>query len=134
MLSAWSDAVTLPRPRVLIVDDNRDAADALAALVRLWGYECYCVYEPMHAFEVALVRQPDVVLTDIAMPSVNGFALAKMIRNHPGMRQPMLVAISAHGDEDHREEAVVAGFDHYLVKPAKPTDVESLLASLEVHA
>jgi CheY-like chemotaxis protein len=113
--------------RVLVVDDNRDAADGLARVLSLWGYECRCAYDAPGAFEAALEQRPDVVLSDLSMPHVEGTGLARMIRQQADEPMPLIVAVTAYGDEDHRREAMAAGFDHFLVKPVDGAELRSIL-------
>jgi CheY-like chemotaxis protein len=120
--------------RVLVVDDNQDAADALARLLSIWGHQCRCAYDAPDAFEAALEQRPDVVLSDLAMPHVEGTGLARMIRQQGDEPIPLLVAVTAHGDDDHRQEALAAGFDHFLVKPVNGVELKSVLDEYAVAA
>ncbi|HEX4590998.1 MAG TPA: response regulator [Gemmataceae bacterium] len=112
--------------RVLIVDDNRDAADSLAMLVTHWGYDARLAYGGAAALESALAGPPHVVLLDIGMPRMDGFRLASLMRKQTRLAGALLIAVTGYGDAAHRElwEAM---FDIYLVKPVDPSTVEQLL-------
>ena len=111
--------------RVLVVDDNRDAADGLARVISLWGHEVQTAYDRA-AVEIAASLAPDVVLLDIAMPGMDGPLMAQEICDH-AQRRPLLIAITGFHDEDTRQRAQVAGFDEYLIKPVDLTTLGSLL-------
>lgn len=121
-------AKATPR-RVLVVDDNVDAADSLAALLKLQGHETHAVYSGQEALERVESFRPDVVLVDIGLPRMNGYDLANRLREagHPALR---LVAITGYGQVEDRERAHAAGFDDYLVKPVEEPALERALARL----
>jgi CheY-like chemotaxis protein len=112
--------------RVLIVDDNRDAADSLAVLVTIWGYDARTAYDGATAFNSAMTGPPDVVFMDIAMPGMDGWHLANMLRRQARLADTLLVAITGYADEAHRRMWARTS-EHYLVKPVDPTTVERLL-------
>jgi DNA-binding response OmpR family regulator len=114
------------RLRVLVVDDDRDAADSLATLVELWGHDARIRYDAASAFEGACSYRPHVVLLDIGLPKIDGHQLAREIRQHAG-KEAILIAVTGYADEAHRSRCESA-FDHYLVKPAPLEEVERLLA------
>jgi len=116
--------------RVLVVDDNRDAADSLRTLVSLWGYECQVAYDGPAGLELARSFQPDCLLLDIAMPGMDGYALAALIRQQPGLAEAKLVALTAYSDQTHTQRALAAGFHYRLTKPADPSEIERLLTML----
>ena len=121
--------VTQPR-RVLVVDDNVDAAQTLAELLTLSGHEVRLVHEGLGAVAAAVAWRPDVVLLDIGLPGLNGFEVAKRIRLeavHPAM---VLVALTGYGQAADRQRSGEAGFDHHLVKPADFDEVEKILAAV----
>src|SRR5947199_2551513 len=108
--------------RIIVVDDEPDAADGLAALARLWGHDIQCVYDAASAFALAIAQPPDVILSDLAMPELDGLDLARMLRRQE-LPQPVLVAVTGYGDDQHRRDAIAAGFDHFFAKPAAPDDL-----------
>src|SRR5436190_16986776 len=119
------------RFRILVVDDNEDAADSLAVLLRLWGHEVRTAYTGEDALDMALDLKPDCMLLDIRMPGMDGYALAQRLRREPVLERSRLVALSAYSSEEHGRQAREAGFDHCLVKPADPTALEGLLTMLQ---
>jgi CheY-like chemotaxis protein len=115
--------------RVLVVDDNEDAARALATLVGLWGYEARAVLSGAAALTEAVEFRPDVVLCDLSMPEVDGCRVAEGLRRHAAHAGTLLVAVSAYGDEGHRQRAAYAGFHAHLVKPVEADGLHRLLRS-----
>ncbi len=112
--------------RVLIVDDNRDAADSLAQLVRLMGNEADVAYDAVTALAKTRSRLPDVVLCDIGLPGTDGYEVARQIRAFAGPRV-RLVAVSGYAQPEDVARATDAGFDAHVAKPADPDRIEQLL-------
>jgi CheY-like chemotaxis protein len=129
---AWNDGLSeLPaRLRILVADDNRDAADSLATLCHLWGHEARVAYDGPSALNLAAAEPPDVVLADLAMPGLGGDRLAREMRGVPGGHYFTLVAVTGYADTEYRDLAVAAGFDHYLVKPVEPSALAGLLSDI----
>ncbi|HKV08406.1 MAG TPA: ATP-binding protein [Thermoanaerobaculia bacterium] len=115
------------RCRVLIADDNRDSADSLSLLLELSGYETRTAHDGVEAIEAARAHGPDVALLDIGMPKVNGYEVARRIRQEPWGQRMLLVAITGWGQEDDKQQARDAGFDHHLTKPVDLEDLRALL-------
>jgi len=115
--------------RVLVVDDNRDAADSLSTLLRLLGAEVRVVYDGADAFNALANYRPNVVLLDIGMPGMDGHEVARQIRRLPHGREVTLVALTGWGQEEDRQRSRAAGFDFHLVKPASLEALRELLAS-----
>jgi CheY-like chemotaxis protein len=115
---------------VLVVDDNRDAADTLCALVGMWGHTARAAYDGAEALATARAFRPDCLFLDIGLPGSDGYSVARQLRRDPDLGRAKLVALTAYSSEDHARRAREAGFDHYLVKPADPKDVEGLLEML----
>jgi CheY-like chemotaxis protein len=113
--------------RILVVDDNADAAQTLTLLVGLWGYEAHAALDGFEALAEASDFNPDVVLCDLAMPGLNGYHVAEGLRRDTGNTEALLVAVTAHGDEDARRRAANAGFDAHFVKPIEADDLHRLL-------
>ncbi|MRX10178.1 response regulator [Pseudoduganella sp. FT25W] len=105
--------------RILVVDDNRDAADLVAELLALSGHVTAAVYGGEAGIESAAAFAPDVVLLDLGMPVVDGFAVAAAVRQLAVPVQPVLIAYSAWNDPATRSRAIESGFDDYLLKPAR---------------
>jgi PAS domain S-box-containing protein len=124
--AARAAAAPLAR-RVLVVDDNRDAADTLAALLELSGHEVKTAYGAREALEVSPEFRPEVVFLDIGMPEMNGFEVARRLRQHPQTREALLVAMTGWGQEEDRRRGREAGFDHHLVKPVSPESVDDVI-------
>jgi PAS domain S-box-containing protein len=116
--------------RIVVADDNEDAANSLSMILSLLGYEVRTAYDGRQAVEAAADFQPDVVFLDIGMPRLNGYDAARQIRNQPGGGDIMLIAITGWGQKEDRDQAKTAGFDHHLVKPVEVAVVKALLAQL----
>jgi PAS domain S-box-containing protein len=119
------------RHRVLIVDDNEDAAAALAEFLRLEGHQTWLAHDGFQAIEIAKATELDVVLMDIGMPRLDGFATAKCIRALPGCEGLRMAALTGWGQESDRARTREAGLNWHLVKPVNPTFLSELLARLE---
>jgi CheY-like chemotaxis protein len=117
-------------PRLLVVDDNRDAADSLALLLGLWGYRPQVAYDAPTAIALAGDEVADGVLLDLALPAVDGFQLAANLRQRPGWADVPLIAVTGHAAANHRLRARAAGFVHFLVKPVDPDGLQQLLGDL----
>jgi PAS domain S-box-containing protein len=120
----------LPRRKILVVDDNADAAESLAALLQISGHETRMAHDGHEAVETAGEFHPDVVFLDIGMPTLDGHETAKLIRQQPWGKDMVLVALTGWGQSEDRRRSKDAGFNHHLVKPADPEVVAQLLASL----
>ncbi len=116
--------------RIIIVDDNRDSADALAMLLQLYGYETDTAYDGLEGVEAAEQLRPDAVLLDIGMPRLNGYDACRRIREKPWGKGLVLIAMTGWGQDEDRRRTKEAGFDAHIVKPVDPTDLIKLLASL----
>ncbi len=120
-------APTRARCRVLVADDNRDAADSLAMLLRLAGHEVHTAHDGLAAVAVAAEARPDVAVLDIGMPGLTGYDAARRIRAEPWGRGLILIALTGWGQDGDRQRAVEAGFDHHLTKPVDPAVLNDLL-------
>jgi PAS domain S-box-containing protein len=116
--------------RILVVDDNRDAADSCAMLLELSGHRVRTAYNGTQALRLGENLLPHVVLLDIGLPDLNGYEVARRIRATPWGAKLPLVAVTGWGKEEDRERAFAAGFDHHLTKPVAPEAVASLVAAL----
>ena len=119
----------LPNRRVLVVDDNRDAAESLGMLLKLLGVEVRVVNDGPAAIETVSAYRPAVVLLDIGMPGMDGYEVARRIRKKPEGRDVLLIALTGWGQEEDRRRTSDAGFDHHLLKPADLTALKSILLS-----
>jgi signal transduction histidine kinase len=116
------------KSRILVVDDNRDAADSLAMLLQLGGHDIEIAYDGLQAVRAAEVFRPDVVLLDIGLPGMNGYEAARHIREQPWGKDMVLIALTGWGQDEDKRRATEAGFDHHLTKPVEPATLEELLA------
>jgi len=127
-LAAPEPRNTVVTHRILIADDNVDAADTLAMLLRLAGHEVCTAHSGQAALTLAHSFQPEVALLDIGMPDVDGYEVAKRIRETAWGQRVRLVALTGWGQEDDKRRALAAGFDHHLTKPVDPRDLDELLS------
>jgi CheY-like chemotaxis protein len=114
---------------VLVVDDNRDAADAMARMLELDGHQVETAYDGASALSSAAARPPDVALLDIGLPDVNGCEVARRLRQT--QTGPLaIVAISGWGQQRDKQQAIDAGCDLHLTKPASPQQVREIVAAV----
>ena len=116
--------------RILIVDDNRDAAISLGMLLELSGYEIETAYDGSASIDAAARFQPQVILLDIGLPGLDGYEVARRMRSEPWGKQATLVAVTGWGQAEDRERSKAAGFDAHLVKPVDHDALVKLLAEL----
>ena len=117
--------------QVLVVDDNRDAADSLCLLLRSWGYAAQAKYDGDAGLQAAVALRPHCIMLDLGMPGLDGYSVARQVRELPGLRTVKLVALTAYSEEWYVRQALEAGFHHYLVKPADPLEIRRVLTMLE---
>jgi signal transduction histidine kinase/CheY-like chemotaxis protein len=128
-LSASPTPVSLERRRILIADDNRDAADSLSLLLELSGHEVRVAHLGQTALSLAQTFRPDVAFLDIGMPDMSGYEVARALRQEPWATSLQLIALTGWGQEDDRRRALEAGFDLHLTKPVDPDLLQRLIAS-----
>jgi len=117
-----------PRPeRILVVDDNVDAAETLSRLLRLSAHEVRVAHDGLAGLEAAREMNPDVVLLDIGLPKLDGLEVAKSLRARADGPRPLLVAITGFGQSEDRARTAAAGFDHHLTKPVDPKLLQKLM-------
>ncbi|HKB01418.1 MAG TPA: response regulator [Gemmataceae bacterium] len=116
--------------RVLIVDDNQDAADTLALLAGMWGYEARAAYDGPGALAAARSFGPDCLFLDIGLPGMDGYELAYRLRREPALGAAKLVALTAYSGDHHQRRVRDAGFHYHLTKPADPGELERLFRML----
>ena len=127
-LAPTPNARSTPPPRVLCVDDNVDACTMLGLVLRMQGYEVQMAHTGLGALASAMTWRPDVVLLDIGLPGIDGYEVARRLRAEPATRTARLVALTGHGNAEDLQLGREAGFDAHLLKPADPSEVETLLA------
>jgi PAS domain S-box-containing protein len=114
--------------RVLVVDDNEDAASSLATLLKMTGNEIEIAHDGLEAVQAAETFRPDLILLDIGLPKLNGFDVCQRIREQPCGKEMVIVALTGWGQEDDRRRSKEAGFDHHMVKPLDYAALMKLLA------
>jgi CheY-like chemotaxis protein len=115
------------RARILIADDNRDAADTMGMLLELGGHEAIIAHSGNQALQLGREHRPDVVILDIGMPDLNGYDVARTARNEDWGKSAYLIALTGWGQAEDKERARMAGFDRHLTKPVDPDLVEEIL-------
>ena len=121
------------RKRVLVVDDNRDSADTITALLLAWGHEARTLYDAESVISVVEEFEPDVVVLDIGLPKINGYDLARQLRQSGNPRHIVLVAFTGYGQDDDRRRVREAGFDHHLLKPLEPEALATIIDAVPAH-
>jgi len=122
---------TAARPvRVLVVEDNVDAAESLATLLRLWGHDVRVVHDGLDALDAARSYLPEVVLLDIGLPGLDGYQVAERLRTERGLASTLLVAMTGYGQPEDRRRSAEAGIHHHFVKPVEPFVLRNLLAEV----
>jgi CheY-like chemotaxis protein/anti-sigma regulatory factor (Ser/Thr protein kinase) len=119
--------LSMPR-KILIVDDNQDAADSLAMYLRTEGHCVRVAYKPSVALEMVSQFKPEMVVLDIGLPEMSGYEVARAIRAEPALSKVILVALTGWGGEKDKENAKNAGFDAHLTKPVDPAAVQNILS------
>jgi signal transduction histidine kinase len=114
--------------KVLVVDDNRDAAEMLASMLSAWAQDSVTAFDGPSAIELGARFQPDVVLLDLGMPKMDGYETARRIRALPWGQNCIIAAVTGWGQDADRERSRTAGFDHHLVKPVSPSALRTLLS------
>ena len=122
-------AETTPR-KVLVVDDNRDAADSTGTLLLLWGHHVRVAYDGAGAVAAAREYRPDVCLLDLGMPGMTGYEVAEALRRDADLAATRLIAMTGFDQEADRKLSAAAGFAAYLVKPVHPADLQAVLEQL----
>jgi CheY-like chemotaxis protein/two-component sensor histidine kinase len=117
-----------PSRRILVVDDNEDAATSLSVLLKLTGHDAMIATDGTQALQKAVMYQPDVILLDIDLPKMNGYDVCRAIRKHAWGRSIVMIALTGWGQDEDREKSKTAGFDGHLVKPVDHAALMKLLA------
>ena len=123
-------AETCPRKagqRILVIEDNRDSADSLRLLLEFSGYEVAVAYSGHDGVQAAEQYQPDVVLCEIGLPGLDGYGVARKLRDNPTTAKARLIAVTAYGQDEDRRRSHEAGFEQHLVKPVDPDALQRVL-------
>jgi CheY-like chemotaxis protein len=118
----------VPKQRVLIADDNRDAAEILALLLEAAGHEVHCSHSGHEALDLATRERPDVLVLDIGMPGMDGYEVAERVRRQGWAADALLIAVTGWGQERDKQHAAESGFDYHLTKPVDFAHLEALLS------
>ncbi len=136
-VSAASDATSSDTParsstcRIMVADDNQDAAKTLAIILRFMGHDVRTAHDGLEAVEVATEFRPDVILLDIGMPKLNGYDACRQIREQSWGKTIVIIALTGWGQEEDKRLSEEAGFSHHLVKPVDTTELKQLLAAVK---
>jgi CheY-like chemotaxis protein len=120
-------AEEISRRRILVVDDNKDAADSTGTLLLLWGHQVKVAYDGASAVAMARDYRPEVCLLDLGMPEISGYQVAEQLRQEPGLIGMLLVAMTGFDREADRQQSRAAGFDSFLVKPVEIAALQEVL-------
>ncbi|GAA4011830.1 hypothetical protein GCM10022212_01460 [Actimicrobium antarcticum] len=120
-------AAAMPSLRILVVDDNRDSANSMTALLEIMGNDIRTAYDGQEGVDMAEAYRPDAILLDIGLPKLNGYEACRRIREQPWGKRAMLIALTGWGQDEDRQLSHEAGFDHHLVKPV---DLQALITIL----
>lgn len=129
-VSEAGKAPPVERRRVLVADDNRDAAESMGLLLEYAGHQVWRAFSGTEALAVALRERPEFLILDIGMPGLSGYEVAERIRSEPWGKRATLVALTGWGQERDRRRAWAAGFDQHLTKPVDPAQIEALLSKV----
>lgn len=121
-----------PSARVLMVEDNPDAAESLVMLLELLGHHVRLAHDGHHALEAARANAPDLMLVDIGLPGMDGYEVAAAIRSDPTLRHVVLVALTGYGRPEDKDRAMAAGFDYHLVKPVDVGTLQAVVGRLAI--
>jgi CheY-like chemotaxis protein len=131
-LTRQSTGEAAPKRRLLVVDDNKDAAESMSMLLEMWGHDVAYAYDGPSALQTAEQWQPEAVFLDIGLPGMDGYEVAERLRELPHAKDAVLIAITGYGQDDDRLRSRRAGIDHHLVKPVAPDALRSLIDSLQL--
>jgi CheY-like chemotaxis protein len=114
---------------VLVIEDNPEVADTLRRLLELSGYDVWVAYTGTDGVRLATAHPPDVVLSDIGLPGLDGWGVAQELRRNPATAGVRLIAVTGHGSDEDKRHAEAVGYDHLLTKPADPETLLALVAA-----
>jgi CheY-like chemotaxis protein len=128
--SEGDQTVPVPARRILVVDDNRDAAESLSEVLQFAGHQTRIAHDGLDAVRSAAAFKPHLVLLDIGLPKLNGYEVARRIREEQWGKDMMLVALTGWGQHEDRQKSSQAGFDSHLVKPVSHDQLQTLLRGM----
>jgi CheY-like chemotaxis protein len=117
------------RLRVLVVDDCVDTTRTLSLLLQMWGHEAYTAHDGLEALEAARLYEPDVVVLDVGLPRLDGWQVARRLRQESGANEPLLIALTGYGQEADRRRAAELGIQHFFIKPVELEQLREVLAT-----
>jgi CheY-like chemotaxis protein len=117
------------RGKIVVADDNRDAADSLKMLLEFAGHDVFVAYNGQQALDLGAREHPQVFVLDVGMPDITGYEVARRIRQQAWGRGVLLLAVTGWGQDDDKEKAKAAGFDFHFTKPVNPEQVEERVAA-----
>ena len=129
--SAYQEKIAAEGRRILVVDDNVDAAESIAVLLRMEGHEVKTVTDGQQALACSRVFAPSAVVLDIGLPGMNGYELARRLREMPETRRALFIALTGYGQREDRALAAEAGFHHHFIKPADPRAIHAVISAFE---
>jgi CheY-like chemotaxis protein len=115
--------------RIVLIEDNRDASASLKKLLQLAGHKVAAAFDGVTGVQLVLADRPQIVLCDIGLPGMDGYAVTARLRVEMKPPLPIMIAITGYGQPEDRARALAAGFDHHLVKPLNPDDLLRLIAA-----
>ena len=128
--TAAAGVTSVERCRILVVDDNMDSAESMAALLKLYGHEVRVAYDGLAAVESALAFRPQVVLLDIGLPVLDGYEVARRLRRLDETKDMFLIAVTGYGRTEDRARALTGGFNYHITKPADPEELDMVIKKL----
>jgi CheY-like chemotaxis protein len=118
--------------RILVVDDNTDAAESLKMLLSVFGHDVEIAHDGAAALEAARAHAPEVVFLDIGLPGMDGYEVARRLRSDAGLAGAKLIALSGYGTEADQQRSRAAGFNRHLVKPVDPGELPAIIAQVSL--
>jgi two-component system, sensor histidine kinase len=125
-----SPATSHHKRRVLLVEDNQDGREALATLLGIWNFEVISAEDGLQALELSEENHPDIAILDIGLPGLDGYEVARRLRERDEAQPYHLIALTGYGQPKDRAKALAAGFDMHLVKPVDPSELRRILLEL----
>jgi CheY-like chemotaxis protein len=119
------------RRRVLVVEDNTDVRDGLVELCQMWGHDVFTAGEGLEGVRLALEQRPDIAFIDIGLPGIDGYEVARRVRQSPGGKELLLIALTGYGSREQKARAIESGFDHHVVKPVDTKLIQDFVTDLE---